>query len=217
MAIGGRSTSPGDVGGETSREAPVFIEWFRLPLIQISVQLILPTIPSLPALPAVPTQISLPAQSTKQIKIMALFDSILSAVSGKADESGGTHPLVGILGGLLAQSGGLQGLADKFSQKGQGGTFSSWVGLGENEPISTDQIQQVLGSDQVRELAARMGVDPVQAAHFLAEYLPKIVDKMTPTGKVDGAADHQQSLAALIPALMKQLGGAASRGTPASP
>jgi uncharacterized protein YidB (DUF937 family) len=168
--------------------------------------------------PAVQTRISPPsAINQTKLNIMALFDSILSAVTGKTDESGGAHPLVGILGGLLAQSGGLQGLADKFSQKGQAGTFSSWVGLGENEPISTDQIQQVLGSDQVRELAAKMGVDPVQAAHFLAEYLPKVVDKMTPTGKVDGSADHQQSLAALIPALMKQLGGDASRDASASP
>jgi uncharacterized protein YidB (DUF937 family) len=114
---------------------------------------------------------------------MGLLDSILSAVSGKGDTSGKAAPLIGILSGLLTQSGGLQGLANKFSQSGQGNAFSSWVGLGENQPVSSNQIQEALGSDQIRAIAARMGVDPNLASNFLAEYLPKIVDKLTPTGK----------------------------------
>ena len=40
---------------------------------------------------------------------MGLLDSILGAASGKTDASGEANPLIGILGGLLAQSGGLQG------------------------------------------------------------------------------------------------------------
>jgi uncharacterized protein YidB (DUF937 family) len=100
-----------------------------------------------------------------------------------------------------------KGLANKFSQSGQGDTFSSWVGMGENQPISSSQIQNVLGSDQVKALAAKMGVDPAQASHFLAEYLPKIVDKLTPEGKVDPTADHQQGLTALLPSLLQSLRG----------
>ena len=138
---------------------------------------------------------------------MGLLDSILSAVSGKSDASGEAAPLTGILSGLLAQSGGLQGLANKFSQSGQGDAFSSWVGMGENQPVSSNQIQQALGSDQVRALAARMGVDPALASNFLAEYLPKIVDKLTPAGKVDPTADHQEGLTALLPSLLQSLGG----------
>jgi uncharacterized protein YidB (DUF937 family) len=134
-------------------------------------------------------------------------------MAGKTDSSGGANPLIGILGGLLTQSGGLQGLANKFSQSGQGGAFSSWVGMGENQPISADQIQKVLGSDQVNALAAKIGVDPAQASHFLAEYLPKVVDKLTPEGKVDPTADHQQGLANLLPALLQSLGGKPSDGS----
>jgi len=146
---------------------------------------------------------------------MGLLDSILSAVSGKSDASGEAAPLIGILSGLLAQSGGLQGLANKFSQSGQGNAFSSWVGMGENQPVSSDQIQKALGSDQISALAARMGVDPALASSFLAEYLPKIVDKLTPEGKVDPTADHQQGLAALLPSLLKSLGGQSSGDQPA--
>jgi uncharacterized protein YidB (DUF937 family) len=143
---------------------------------------------------------------------MGLLDSILGAVSGKTEGSGGAAQLIGVLGGLLAQSGGLQGLANKFAQSGQGNAFQSWVGMGENQPISSDQIQNALGSDQVKALAAKMGIDPAQASNFLADYLPKIVDKLTPEGKVDPAADHQQGLAALLPSLLQSLSGQSSGG-----
>lgn len=138
---------------------------------------------------------------------MGLLDSILGAMAEQGGGAGGQNTLVTALGGLLARNGGLQGLMDKFSQAGHGEAASSWIGMGENKAISSDQIQQVLGSDQVKALAARMGIDPAQASTFLAEYLPKIVDKLTPTGKIDPAADHQQGLASLLPALLQSLGG----------
>jgi uncharacterized protein YidB (DUF937 family) len=125
---------------------------------------------------------------------MGLLDSILSAVSGKGDTSGGGNQLLGILSGLLAQS-------------GAGDAFSSWVSMGENQPVSGNQVQNAIGSDQISALAAKMGVDPNQASQFLAEYLPKIVDKLTPAGKVDPNANTQQGLAALLPSLLQSLGG----------
>jgi uncharacterized protein YidB (DUF937 family) len=141
---------------------------------------------------------------------MGLLDSILGAVSGKTEGSGGAAQLIGVLGGLFAQSGGLQGLANKFAQSGEGNAFQSWVGMGENQPISSNQVQNALGSEQVKALAAKMGIDPAQASTFLAEYLPKIVDKLTPEGKVDPTADHQQGLEALLPSLLQSLTGQSS-------
>ena len=141
---------------------------------------------------------------------MGLLDSILGAASGKGGASGQSNPLIGIVSGLLAQSGGLQGLASKFSQSGQGNAFQSWVGMDENQPVSSNQIQNALGSDQVNAIATRMGVDPGIVSTFLAENLPKIVDKLTPAGKIDPTADHQQGLAALLPSLLQSLGGQSS-------
>jgi uncharacterized protein YidB (DUF937 family) len=146
---------------------------------------------------------------------MGLLDSILSAVSGRGDTSSGGNQLLGVLSGLLAQSGGLQGLASRFSQSGEGDAFSSWVGMGENQPVSSNQTQEALGSDQLRGIATKMGVDPNLASQFLAEYLPKIVDKLTPTGKVDPTVDHQQGLAALLPSLLQSLGGKPGGDQPA--
>jgi uncharacterized protein YidB (DUF937 family) len=146
---------------------------------------------------------------------MGLLDSILGAATGKTEGSGGAAQLIVVLGGLLAQSGGLQGLANKFAQSGQGNAFQSWVGMGENEAISSNQVQRALGSEQVNAIATRMGVDPGVASNFLAEYLPKIVDKLTPEGKVDPTADHQQGLAALLPSLLQSLSGQPSTDQPA--
>ncbi|HEY2124078.1 MAG TPA: YidB family protein [Chthoniobacterales bacterium] len=140
---------------------------------------------------------------------MGLLDSILGAATGKTegDAGGGANALIGIVGAVLTQSGGLQGLMNKFSQSGQGNTFSSWVGTDENQPISPGQIQKVLGSEQVNALASKMGIDPAQASQMLAQYLPKIVDKLTTAGKIDPSADHQQGLASLLPSLLQSLGG----------
>jgi uncharacterized protein YidB (DUF937 family) len=146
---------------------------------------------------------------------MGLLDSILGAAPGKTDGSGGAAQLIGVLGGLLAQSGGLQGLASRFAQSGHGETFQSWVGMGENEAISSNQIQNALGSEQVNALATKMGIDPAQASSFLAEYLPKIVDKLTPAGKVDPSADHQRGLANLLPSLLQSLSGQSPSDGPA--
>jgi len=141
---------------------------------------------------------------------MGLFDSILGAVAGQTDPAAGSSPIMGILSGVLAQSGGLQGLANQFAKSGHGDIFSSWVSNGQNQQISADQIQKVLGSSQVQALGAKFGVDPTQVSHFLAQYLPQIVDGLTPNGTVDPNANHQQNLASLIPTLMQSLGGKAA-------
>lgn len=146
---------------------------------------------------------------------MGLLDSLMGAASGKTEGSGAAAPLIGVISGLLAQSGGLQGLASKFAQSGQENAFQSWVGMGENQPVSSNQIQNVIGSQQLNALAAKMGVDPAVASTFLAEYLPKIVDKLTPAGKIDPGADHQQGLAALLPSLLQNLAGQSPGDGPA--
>ena len=140
---------------------------------------------------------------------MGLLDSLLGGLGGKSQQpaTGGTDAIAGVLSAVLAQNGGVQGLMSKFSQGGLGGVFSSWVGTGENQPVSPSQVQSVLGSEQVQALAAKLGIDPAMASGLLAQYLPKVVDKLTPAGQVDPNADHQQGLAALLPSLLQTFGG----------
>jgi uncharacterized protein YidB (DUF937 family) len=142
---------------------------------------------------------------------MGLLDSLLGGSAETpgtpSGTPGGTDPLAGALSALLAQNGGLQGLMSKFSQGGLGDVFSSWVGTGNNQAISASQIQNVLGSGQVQALAAKLGIDPAMVSTLLAQYLPMIIDKLTPQGQINPAADNQQGLAALLPSLLQSLGG----------
>jgi uncharacterized protein YidB (DUF937 family) len=138
---------------------------------------------------------------------MGLFDPLLGALSGKSQTAGEPNLIGGALRALLAQNGGLQGLMTKFTQGGQGDVFSSWVGMGDNRSVSPNQVQNVLGGDQIQALAAKLGVDPSQASGFLAEYLPKIIDKLTPAGQIDAGADQQQGLMDLLPSLLRSVGG----------
>ena len=115
---------------------------------------------------------------------MGLFDSVLGAVSGQLQQQGG---LTSVLGGLLADNGemgGLGGLIEKFNQGGMGDQVKSWIGNGQNLPISAEQITQILGSDTVRTMAAKLGIDPDQAAQQLSAMLPGLIDKLTPQGQV---------------------------------
>ena len=138
---------------------------------------------------------------------MSLLDSVLGAVSGKTDGQTQPSPLIAIIAGLLAQSGGLEGLMRKFSQAGLGDVFSKWVATGPNPPVSGDHIQQVFGADQIQALAAKLGIDPTTASEALAEHLPNVVDRLTPEGEIDPNANLEQGLSSLIPSLLSKLTG----------
>jgi uncharacterized protein YidB (DUF937 family) len=100
--------------------------------------------------------------------------------------------LDGVLGGLVGaginqmiqRHGGVQGLVTQFEQKGLGGIAKSWVSTGPNQPISASQLQQVLGADNVAQLASKLNVSPQDLLNKLSELLPQHVDKMTPGGVI---------------------------------
>ncbi|EGC98934.1 hypothetical protein B1M_39126, partial [Burkholderia sp. TJI49] len=97
------------------------------------------------------------------------------------------------------QPGGLNGLIEKFKAGGAGEIIGSWVGNGQNQPISPDTLQNVLGSDAIGALASKVGIDPGQASSILAQVLPHVVNHATPNGEVpaDGQVDTSNVLGAL--------------------
>jgi uncharacterized protein YidB (DUF937 family) len=120
---------------------------------------------------------------------MGLLDSIVGQVAGALGNNGGAggqeHPgMVDVVSSLLTQGGGLQGLINQFGQQGLGNVVSSWVGTGQNLPISAEQLQAVLGEPHVAEIAAKLGLSPQDAAAQLANLLPHAVDSVTPDGAV---------------------------------
>ena len=117
---------------------------------------------------------------------MSLFGDALSALTGAAQGGqGGQSPLFSEAMSLIQnQPGGLSGMIEQFESGGLGAVARSWVGTGQNQPITSDQIQQVLGSEVVQNLAAKVGLDPTQVASGLSQVLPQIIDHLTPNGEV---------------------------------
>ena len=113
---------------------------------------------------------------------MGLLDSVAGAMLGKmGGEQGG---MAQIAMDLFNQNGGLSGILDKFKQGGLGEAAASWVGKGENMPVSSDQIASVLGNGQLAEMAAKFGINPETLSAQIAKHLPGVVDKLTPDGEV---------------------------------
>ena len=111
-----------------------------------------------------------------------LEDMVGQEIGGLTSNS---NPLVSsVMQMINNQPGGLAGLLQRFHEKGLGGLVSSWVSTGQNLPVSAEQLQQVLGSERVRELAAKAGISPETASSHLAQLLPMIVDRLTPNGQL---------------------------------
>ena len=131
---------------------------------------------------------------------MGLLDGILSAALGGSHTAGAAPAAPGAAGGLsadsliniasqlLQQHGGVGGLVSAFNNAGLGGIVSSWVGTGANQPVSATQVSQVLGSGQLSQIAAQLGLNPGQASSVLAQFLPHVVDHLTPNGQLPTAA-----------------------------
>ncbi|MGB7854577.1 MAG: YidB family protein [Pseudolabrys sp.] len=99
--------------------------------------------------------------------------------------------LSGGLGGLLAGgaagsilSGGLNDLLKQFQQSGHSDTVNSWVGTGPNKTISPNDLASALGSDKINALIAQTGMSRDDLLQGLSEYLPQVVDQLTPKGRL---------------------------------
>jgi uncharacterized protein YidB (DUF937 family) len=113
-----------------------------------------------------------------------ILGRLLGALSGSEQENAGAvhGALQDVLG--LNQSGGLGGLLQQFQSSGMGQHMQSWIGNGQNLPITAEEVQQVLSNDQVQALLQRTGL-PIQALMpLVAKILPHAVDQATPDGQM---------------------------------
>jgi uncharacterized protein YidB (DUF937 family) len=133
---------------------------------------------------------------------MSLLNSILGAVMGGQQQQ---NPLLNIALSMLSNNqqggNGLAGLLGQFQQAGLGHVADSWIGKGQNLPISGDQLQQILGSGQIGQIAQQLGLSNEQTSGQLADLLPSLIDKLTPHGEApqQGLGDSD--------AIMKMLQG----------
>lgn len=118
---------------------------------------------------------------------MGLLDELGSAggMLGSGQGGGGqAGPMRAILQMLQSRPGGMGGVLSSFEQGGLGGVAQSWIGGGQNQPVSPGQVQSALGPDAVGDVASRLGVSHEEAAGHLSQFLPQIMEHLSPGGQV---------------------------------
>jgi len=141
---------------------------------------------------------------------MSLLQDLVGQLSGGQPSDQQQQNLLTTVAGLLnnPQIGGISGLARLFENQGLGQIVSGWIARGPNPPVSAEQLQQVLGSERIAEIARKLGVDPGQARAQLAAVLPQVVDHLTPDGVMPtGSLNTQTILNSLIGKFMGQRAG----------
>ena len=121
-------------------------------------------------------------------------------MGGEAQQ--GQSPLMQAAIQLIQQNGGLPGIISKFQNGGMASQVGSWVGTGANVPINGNQLQEILGTGSIGQIAQQLGLSHGDASSELAQVLPQIIDKLTPNGQVP--ADHNDMLAQALSALTKR-------------
>jgi uncharacterized protein YidB (DUF937 family) len=140
---------------------------------------------------------------------MSLLDTLGSLLGGSSQEGGGQQQLIAAAMEFVNnQPGGLNGLVQKFQQGGLGDVVQSWVGNGENQAISPDQLHSVLGSDAVAGLAQKVGLPADQVTGLLAQVLPHVVNASTPNGEVPaGGQVNSENVLGTLGSLASLFGG----------
>ena len=152
---------------------------------------------------------------------MGLLDSVLGSVTGSQQQgasSGGFAGLISMVANnpqlmqavtsMLSNDGGqggLKGLIAKFQQAGLGSVVGSWVGHGQNQPISRDELTNVLGPDTMASLAEKLGMSQHDAAGQLSNVLPGLIDKLTPDGQApSGGLGNSGDLMGILGSLLQK-------------
>ncbi len=128
---------------------------------------------------------------------MGLFDSLVgqveSAISG--NQGGVMDAVTHLINN--PETGGLQGLIKTFQDNGLGNEVASWIGTGQNMPITPDQILQVIGNNRLQSIAQKFGLSPQTLSSGLAEMLPHVIDKLSPNGQLPAIHLVEQGLSLL--------------------
>ncbi|OKJ53648.1 hypothetical protein AMK27_30285 [Streptomyces sp. CB02009] len=127
----------------------------------------------------------------------SLLGSLLGGSGGQSGGSGAGGILGSLIGALAGGQGGgggasgaggasnpLGGLLDMLTRSGLTDQTRSWVGTGDNQPVSGAQIAEALPDETLQKVAQDAGVSPQEAADQIAQSLPQAVDKLTPTGSM---------------------------------
>lgn len=114
---------------------------------------------------------------------MGLFDSVAGAMMNKV--MGDKGPLAKLAMELFQQYGGLPGILQTLKNGGLSEQVDSWVCKGANMSVNAEQIGSALGSSVLAGIAAKLNMTTDELSDKIAEYLPDVVNQLTPNGVVE--------------------------------
>ncbi len=114
---------------------------------------------------------------------MGLFDSVAGAMMNKV--MGDKGPLAKLAMELFQQYGGLPGILQTLKAGGLEAQVDSWIGQGTNLQVSAQQVGAALGSSVLAGMAGKLNMTTDELSGKIAEYLPDVINQLTPNGVVE--------------------------------
>jgi uncharacterized protein YidB (DUF937 family) len=111
---------------------------------------------------------------------MGVLDDLTSKLGGQNGQEGGLAQIQK----MVNSHGGLQGVTSKLTNSGFGQQVQSWIGTGQNQPISGSQVQLAMDPNQLHQMAAQAGMSDEETSEHVAQALPEMVDQATPQGQI---------------------------------
>jgi uncharacterized protein YidB (DUF937 family) len=138
---------------------------------------------------------------------MGWLDSVVGMLGQNANGGGGNQAMlmqvVSTLMNSNAGGGGLGGLLQHLQQGGLGEAVSSWVSTGANAPVSGEQLQSALaGHPALAGLAQQAGLSQGDLMGQLAQFLPQVINQLTPDGQAPVVGAEAPDLGSLLGGLL---------------
>lgn len=114
---------------------------------------------------------------------MGLFDNLASNMMTKV--MGDKAPMAKLAMELFQQYGGLPGILQTLKNGGLTEQVDSWVGTGANLNVSAQQIGSALGDSVLTSIATKLDISKEELTAKMAEYIPDVVNQVTPNGVVE--------------------------------
>jgi uncharacterized protein YidB (DUF937 family) len=86
---------------------------------------------------------------------------------------------------------GLLKLVAQLESGGLGHKVHSWIGIGGNQPVTGAELGNALGPDKITQLARQASLSEDRVTDELAQHLPRVIDRLTPDGRIPGQADME--------------------------
>jgi uncharacterized protein YidB (DUF937 family) len=133
------------------------------------------------------------------MRMSGFFGQALGGLLG----GGGAAALPGLLtqivgAGQGAAGGGLPALLQQFESAGLAEHVQSWLGSGENLPLTAEQVASAIPVETLEGWAQHLGVPAEAVPGLLAQVLPHAVDQATPNGTAAPEATATPNFGALV-------------------